>query len=182
MLRYWASSQISLGIAREIQFLRTKEFSNVFSGLGGFHLAKEIMACIGEYLRESGAENIFVETETFGPDVAESVLCGKHYSRAMRSFSILAESMQRLCWKAFLENKKFQLSEELITEINMLKDSFTTKNSVKAHEHLTNIRPMLSQIVIEVDKFIAESVNEDETFRYWHQFIAILYPILRDLT
>ena len=83
MLRYWASSQISLRIAREIQFLRPKEFSNVFLGLGGFHLAKEIMACIGKYLRESGAENIFVETETFGPasNVAENVFYAENIIR-----------------------------------------------------------------------------------------------------
>lgn len=44
-------------------------------------------------LARSGVQNISIETETFGPNIIETVLAGKHYSRAIRGFSTLAEAL-----------------------------------------------------------------------------------------
>ena len=53
-------------IAKELQPLDPDGFSNIFIGLGGFHLEKVIISCIGKFLEESGTENIFVENEILG--------------------------------------------------------------------------------------------------------------------
>ena len=49
--------------AREIQLLQLQEFDNIFLGLGGFHMEKFVLACLGSFLKESGAINVFAETE-----------------------------------------------------------------------------------------------------------------------
>ena len=38
-------------IVREIQLLSPDSFDNVFLGLGGFHMEKGVMACLGKYLK-----------------------------------------------------------------------------------------------------------------------------------
>ena len=58
-------------IAKELQLLDPDGFSNIFIGLGGFHLEKVIISCIGKFLEESGTENIFVENEIFVPGVVK---------------------------------------------------------------------------------------------------------------
>ena len=48
-------------IAKELQLLNPIGFSNIFLGLGGFHMEKIVIACLGKFLEESGVESIFVE-------------------------------------------------------------------------------------------------------------------------
>ena len=50
-------------------------------------MAKAAMHCVGKYLRGSGTEDAFVETETFELKVAQSVIEGSHYVRAFSSRS-----------------------------------------------------------------------------------------------
>ena len=64
--------------------------------MGGFHLAKVAMHCVGKCLRGSEMEDAFVETETFGLKVAQSVMEGSHYVRAFRSLLIAAEAVESM--------------------------------------------------------------------------------------
>ena len=57
-------------ITKELQLLNLEKFGNIFFGLGDFHFEKIGIACGEKYLEESGVENIFVEFEIFGPEVA----------------------------------------------------------------------------------------------------------------
>ena len=98
--------------------MRPEEFSNIFLGLGAFHLAKDVMACFGKYLAGSGVQNIFIETETFRPNIVETVFTGKHYSRAVRGFSMLAEAMQHLLLEAFIESHN--VPENTVKEVTTL--------------------------------------------------------------
>lgn len=41
--------------------------------LGSFHMIKVLLACIGKYLRGSGAESILIESGAFGVDTTEQV-------------------------------------------------------------------------------------------------------------
>ena len=71
-------------IVKEIQLLKRIEFQNIFLGIGGFHTEKVVLAAIGKYLEDVGAENVFVETEIFGPNTVKAVMSGGHYVRSKR--------------------------------------------------------------------------------------------------
>ena len=71
-------------IAMEIQLLKPLECQNIFLGFGGFHTEKIVLASIGKYLKDSGVESVFVETEIFGPNTVKAVMSGGHYVRAKR--------------------------------------------------------------------------------------------------
>ena len=42
-------------------------------------MTKSALKCAGKYIRGSGAEDAFIETQIFGPKTLESVLNGGHY-------------------------------------------------------------------------------------------------------
>ena len=69
-------------IAKEIQLMKPDQFNNIFLGLGGFHMEKIVLACLGAYLEPSGIFGVLVETECYGTDVIKTVISGSHYSRA----------------------------------------------------------------------------------------------------
>ena len=76
-------------VGKEIQLLRPDEFKNIFPGMGGFHIEKTVLACLGKYLgKKSGMKKVFKITETFGPDTVKSVLNGGHYIRAKKGMYI----------------------------------------------------------------------------------------------
>ena len=45
-------------IAKEMQLLYPQKFSNIFLEVGGFHLEKVVIGCLGTYLESSGIENL----------------------------------------------------------------------------------------------------------------------------
>ena len=47
--------------AKEIQLLYPQKFSNIFLGIGGFHLEKVVIGYLGTYLESSGIQNLLVE-------------------------------------------------------------------------------------------------------------------------
>lgn len=53
-------------ITRHILLVRKKEFENIVVMLGGFHMIKVVLACVGKYLKGGGVEHVFIETEAFG--------------------------------------------------------------------------------------------------------------------
>ena len=52
-------------------------------------MEKVVLASLGSFLKESGAKNVFVETEVFGPVAINSVPDGGHYVRAKRGKSFV---------------------------------------------------------------------------------------------
>ena len=48
----WAD-EVVYRIAKEIQLLKSDQFNNIFLGLGGFHMEKIVLACLGAYLEHS---------------------------------------------------------------------------------------------------------------------------------
>ena len=90
-------------IAKELQLSDPDGFSNIFNGLGGFHIEKVIISCIGKFLEESWIENIFIENEIFGPGVVENVLSGGHYVHGKHGIALISEALHWLQLLQFLK-------------------------------------------------------------------------------
>ena len=87
-------------IAKEIQLLNHSEFSNIFIGLGGFHMEKIVIKCIGKFLAETGVEN-----EIFGKVSMKGAMEGVHYAHGKRGYALLAEALHHLQMKLFLKKE-----------------------------------------------------------------------------
>ena len=173
-------------IAKELQMLKPHGFGNIFLGIGGFHMEKIVIACLGKYLEEAGIASVFEETKTFGKVVAvNSVMNGGHYIRGKRGMGLIAETMTSLQLQAFFDtdsnNVKFQDLLHQIVHIQTLLDSdvlnyeMIRADWVKCKSHMGLFQDAYS-------KFKDDKGKESENFRYWTIFLDDLYPILRDLT
>ena len=97
----WADEGVYC-IAKEIQLIKPDQFGNIFLGLGGFHMEKIVLACLGSYLKPSGILSALVETECYGTDVIKTVISGSHYTRALTAHSLIHEALMSMLLEAFL--------------------------------------------------------------------------------
>ena len=77
--------------AKEIQWRRPDEFSNTIIRMGGFHIALNFMAVIGKIFKDSGIEDVLIESGTYGSNTATALLQGKSYNRGVRAHTLLVE-------------------------------------------------------------------------------------------
>ena len=95
-------------LAKDIQLLKPELFGSIFLGLGPFHWSKIIMGAIGKWLNPSGIGEALKKSGVFAADVAlSSVLKGGDYMKAKDGINMIAESILRLQYEAFLESDEF---------------------------------------------------------------------------
>ncbi|CAB4014015.1 Hypothetical predicted protein, partial [Paramuricea clavata] len=113
----WADEGV-YRIAKEIQLLKPDKFSNIFLGLGGFHMEKIVFTCLGAYLEPSGIFSVLVETECYGTDAINGVISGSYYSRARTAHSSINEVIMSLMLEAFQAEypEKSDLFEDLLAD------------------------------------------------------------------
>ena len=68
---------------------KQSEFKCLIPMLGGFHMAKCVLHCIGKYLNGCELEDELVEINIFGIKVLESVISASQYTSALRGIKIL---------------------------------------------------------------------------------------------
>ena len=172
-------------IAKEIQLLQPEKFSNIFLGLGGFHLEKVVIGCLGTYLECSGIHHLLVEEKIFGPGVVNSVMSGGNYVRGKRGMALIAEAMQQLQIMSFLECSDGEAYGEFFKKISLLKTSITEnpkENQVKFDNLWRECLTEMEKFQEDFQKFQHRGSTESNLFAYWNNFITNLAPVLRDLT
>ena len=170
-------------LAKEIQFLFSERFDNIFLGLGGFHMEKTVIACLGKYLQDSGADSILVENRIFGSIVATNVLNGGHYARGISGMSIFAEVMQRLQLKSFFNHNDINKYPGLMCHIKEIQNQFLQDiNHEIINATFENAISSLHDFMNDFNEFKKLGSELNYPFRYWNFSLDDIYPILRNLT
>ena len=82
-----------------------KNRNNLTPMLGGFHMAKSFLHCIGKFIKINGLFDTFTETGSIGTNTAEEFAGITHYVRSFNGMLILLEALLKLKWNAFWEKK-----------------------------------------------------------------------------
>ena len=98
--------------------LNPGKFGNIFLGIEAFHLEEVVLACCVKYLEESGIDSIFVEQETFGPEVVTLIMAGGNYIYGKREIALISEALQHLQFSEFIKT----------VDISELQALFRTEN------------------------------------------------------
>ena len=106
--------------AKEIQLSYPQKFSNIFLGIGGFHLEKVVIGCLGTYLKSSGIQNLLVEEKVYGRAVVNLAMSGRNYIWGKRGMSLIAEPMEQLLVYSFLHSSDGEVFSELFDKIDEL--------------------------------------------------------------
>ena len=94
-------------IAKELQLLDRK-FDNIFIGLGGFHMEKNILGCIGQFLQNIGVRDIFIQSGIFTPTATDNkVMNGGDYILSRSGMRWLCEAVARLRFDEYFKKSHF---------------------------------------------------------------------------
>lgn len=167
-------------IARHITLVNKTEFENIIVLLGNFHMIKVLLSCIGKYLKHSGAESIFIETNLFGVSVTEQVLNGTHYARSVKGFNYLSESLRRMQLKEFFTAERREKYEYLLVTIILLKENFETNELDDCFSIMNDFRENCSELLNDFHNFIISRCQESELFHYWNN-VLIMVNLMNDL-
>ena len=170
-------------IAKEIQLLKPDQFSNIFLGMGPFHMEKIVIACLGKFLDCIGISLALVETEAFGKLVVEnSVMTGAHYCKGKEAMSLISEVITVLMFEQFQADQD-STSCELDEQIQIMVTKMQRALDVERKE-FKDIWEESKMLNTDLKKYFTEwketACNDNVT--YWSLFLDELYPILRDLT
>jgi membrane protein DedA with SNARE-associated domain len=58
-----------------------QEFDSLILRIGSFHLQKNFLRYLGQYLEESGLDSILIEAYIYGMNTLSSILKGTQYNR-----------------------------------------------------------------------------------------------------
>ena len=170
----WADEGV-YRIAKEIQLLKPDEFSNIFLGLGGFHMEKIVFACLGAYLQPSGIFSVLVETECYGTDRINGVISGSHYFRAHTAHSLIHEDIMSLMLEAFqVEHPEKSVQFEDLLVDHQSEEITTDYWNTKKEQSKT--------IEEDFQDYLKEKSQQSQSFAYWFTSVFELFPIARDLT
>ena len=80
--------------------------TSVIARLGEFNRAKNFPGVIGWRITKSGVEDLWIESDICGSNVATKIISETHYNRATRAHKLTLEALERLQWNNFVENGK----------------------------------------------------------------------------
>ncbi len=77
--------------AKEMQYRKAREFADMVIRMGGFHIALNFLSVIGKIYRDSGLEDLLIESDVYGSGAASALLNGKSYNRGVRAHKLTLE-------------------------------------------------------------------------------------------
>ena len=89
--------------AKRIQLAISPELGNVIVRHERFHRAKNVLIVVGKRLTELGVEDLWIESDICGSNVATKIISGTHFNRAIRAYRLTVEALERLQWNTFME-------------------------------------------------------------------------------
>ena len=89
--------------ARQIQWFSPDEFKNTVIRLGGFHIALNFLALLGKKYRNSGLEDLSIESGVYAGGTTTAVMKRKSYNREVRAHKLVMEALFRIMWQVFLD-------------------------------------------------------------------------------
>ena len=166
----------------QIWLQQPEMFNNIYPMLGTFHMTKSALKCAGKYIRWSGAEDAFIETQIFGPKTLESVLNGGHYYCSFCGLSMLDEAIAKLKMEAFWEKHCRENFQAALNKLSSLKNSISCKkpsSSQKLMEQLQVDEDVIA--LLSAIKLFDEQCNENsEQCKFWNN-IRYIVGVIKNL-
>lgn len=166
-------------IAKDIQLCST-EFPNLILRIGTFHLQKNFLRCLGQYIQGSGLDQIITQSGVYGPTTFQSILEGKQYNRAVRAHKMIYEVYRFLQLIEFVKEKgKIVNSEVLLPLLQDIREAIVDKDTKKLIVLLRSKQSIIQDFFNQFENYIKKECEESETFKF-HSTYCTMVEILLD--
>ena len=134
--------------------------------LGGFHMAKCVLHCIGKFIKGSGLDDVLIETRIFGAKVLEAVLAGTHYVRSFRRMVILSSAISSLKRSAFSETINDNQFNEINEKLKKLSSNLIEKNKVQCCAKYEECEREIDSLKSKYDIFVKDRASSSELCKH----------------
>lgn len=163
-------------IAKLIQ-IQKQEFDTLILRIGSFHLAKNWLGVIGQFVHDSGFSDIFIETEIFGENTLKAILKGVHYNRGVRAHKLMYEACRRIQLQLFLKVVDKASTSEVLGYVETLQEAVLV-----SEEDLPAMYDLLEEsgtpLFSKFSKFLDSKCEQNETFKYWCNYCDMVEILL----
>ena len=167
-------------IAKSLAKKYSEKYANLILRLVGFYIAEYFMGAIGYFMKESGIEDVLVESKVCGRGTANKVMSGKDYYQMLRCHSLVSEAMIRLKWRAFIKWLLVEGDEKCLAGLAGTLDKIFSKleesNIVISSSDVQSIKDSLVLLRDKLDDF-EESLAQ--TARFWSMYIDMTQILRR---
>ena len=156
------------------------KFTDLVIRLGGFHIAENFMGAIGCLMKNSGIEDILVESGVSQRGTANKIIGGKDYYKMIRYHSLVSEAMLGLMWASFecycTNEGQIESTNNLNDHIAELSEAQADHNTDKARELINNVKEQLTTLQVLWDNFTDQA---GLTAKFWMMYIDMCQIIKR---
>ena len=143
--------------------------------LGGFHMTKALLHCIGKFMKINGLFDALIETGRFDIKTAEEVAGGTHYVRSFCGMLILSQGLLKLKWDAFWEKIDVNIFKNFVTNF---KDF---QNDIKEMKKNDNLKmnfdkscQSMGDLKIDFLNFTNHCVEKSQMCTYVNNFLNMI--------
>ena len=113
------------------------------------------LGVIGKRMTESGVEDLWIESDICGSNVATKIISGTHFNRAIRVQKLTLEALERLQWSTFMEwlEKNGRMDEKEMNCIKEKKQKLLTLFQ-QGHNSVLRQRSEIRQKAIELGNLL----------------------------
>lgn len=171
--------------AKEIQWRCADEFKDLVIRMGGFHIALNFLSVIGKKFKESGLEDLLIESELYGSNTTLALLKGKSYNRGVRAHKLIMEALMRLQWQTFCMWLKREKEKHRLETVNIVKITSDLARFQAATSHNERVKAYaewcssLDSLQTLFCQFKNEACLQSQLFQYWNSYINMVQILLR---
>ena len=143
--------------------------------LGSFHTAMSFLGCTGKRSGDAGLQDVLIESEVVATGSMNGVISSKHYSRAVRSNTLMSDALHRMRLQAFLHS----LTEEAANKVKQVMADLQQSFPGPQYFEILN-SDKFEEFVAFFDQFI-QAGNSKHTFRFWNSYLDMVEVLLHFL-
>ena len=151
--------------ALKLQFLDDEYNGKWWLVPGAFHTSLCGLRCLGKTIENNGLPSVWIEAKLYSSVVANQIINGSHYRRAVEAHEITRQALSDLWFDSFFSERPHVLTA-LTDNIQKLSDACNTKKNEA-------IKEVHQNLMIQLD-----SMNPDVQFKAFHDS-HMQYPLYR---
>lgn len=166
--------------AKELVWLHPEKLSDVMVRLGSFHTATNFLGVLGSHFAQSGLADIWIEAGVYSECVAQKIMQGKSWNRAVRAHKLTMEAMWRVLFRTFRiwhdHNQKRSI-EDATKYATQIASTFKAKDYENTSATVQECVDHVDDLVNDINQFYEENAS-NATLMFWKQYIDLVETLL----
>ena len=142
----------------------------------GFHTALNFLALLGKKYRNSGLEDLLIESGVYAGGTRTALMKGKSYNRAVRAHKLVTEALFRIMWQVLLDwmrRSRREIEKDKVEEKrDVCKHALESRKRVP--ESVEELKSEMKELLAIFNTFREEFSCKFHLFAFWNEYITMV--------